>query len=485
MSLLPVFLKLSGRRCLVVGAGEVATGKIESLVVSDAIVTVVAPWGKPEVEHLAARGAITWHRREFRDTDIDEQFIVIAGTNVTPVNQHVYRLCNAAGKPCNAVDDIPHCDFYYGSVVSRGDLQIAISTAGESPSTAQNLKREIDAALPHDLGPWLHTLGKLRREVLAAYPASEERKSLLQMLGARQVCESRGCPSRRLALPHQHLELLLGTANHIEHGSRPSMPAESAAQPSTVLLVGAGPGDPDLLTLKAVRLLGNADLLLHDDLVPEAILALAPQTAEVVSVGKRCGRAAVTQEQIHEYMIAGARAGRSVVRLKSGDPLLFGRAGEEMDALRAAGIPFEVVPGVTAASAAAAAMPCSLTDRRAASSVLLSTGHHAPGDPVKPEPTRVVYMPGRDLTAIAHEWRRQGLPNDYPCVLVSHAGRPEQQVARTTLGLLHVTAPGPAPSLLLGGEVFRHTQPLSGDSADTFAAWQGEAAAAMEGVKAR
>ncbi len=478
MSLLPVFLKLNGRPCLVVGAGEVATGKIESLVLSDAVVTVVAPWAKPEIELLAERGAITWHRREFMDSDIDGQFVVIAGTDITPVNQHVYRLCDAAGTLCNAVDDIPHCDFYYGSVVSRGDLQIAISTAGESPSTAQKLKREIDAALPHDLGPWLHTVGSLRREVLAAYPASEERKSLLGILGERSVCEAKSCPSRRLALPHLHLESLMGRSPlpaHVPHavqlnqGVQPSQSAQPKlgvqprqdAQLKSVMLVGAGPGDPDLLTVKAARLLASADLLLHDDLVPETILALAPPTAEIVSVGKLCGTHGITQQQIHELMIAGARAGRAVVRLKSGDPLMFGRAGEEMEALRAAGIPFEVVPGVTAASAAAAAIPCSLTDRRAASSVLLTTAHTAtqngsaePANPVKQEPTRIVYMPGRDLTHIAREWRASGLPTDYPCVLVSRAGRPDQKVTRTTLNLLHVTSPGAAPSLLMGGEVF-------------------------------
>ncbi len=453
MSLLPVFLKLNGRPCLVVGAGEVATGKIESLVLSDAVVTVVAPWAKPEIELLAERGAITWHRREFLDSDIEGQFVVIAGTDITPVNQHVYRLCDAAGTLCNAVDDIPHCDFYYGSVVSRGNLQIAISTAGESPSTAQKLKREIDAALPHDLGLWLHTLGSLRREVLAAYPASEERKSLLGILGERSVCEAKSCPSRRLALPHLHLESLMGRTPLTAHVS-PALQPKQGAQAKTVMLVGAGPGDPDLLTVKAARLLAQADLLLHDDLVPPAVLALAPATAEIISVGKRCGSASITQAQIHELMIQGARAGRTIVRLKSGDPLLFGRAGEEMEALRAAGIPFEVVPGVTAASAAAAAIPCSLTDRRAASSVLLTTAHTATGEPVTQEPTRIVYMPGRDLTQIAREWRASGLPNDYPCVLVSHAGQPDQKVTRTTLNLLHVTDPGAAPSLLMGGEVF-------------------------------
>jgi len=467
MSLLPIFLKLDRRPCLVVGAGEVATGKIESLVASDAQVTVVAPWARPEIMRLAERGAITWHRREFLDSDIlneasdeqNKQFLVVAGTNHTAVNQHVYRLCLAAGILCNAVDDIPHCDFYYGSVVSRGDLQIAISTAGESPSVAQRLRHEIDAQLPHDLGPWLHSLGYLRREVLAAHPASEDRKLLLQTLGTRQVCESAYCPSRQLALPAAKPVAKPEPAFSTEPRPRTVTPDTSV---STVMLVGAGPGDPDLLTVKAARLIAGTNLLLHDDLVPEPVLALAAASAEIVNVGKRCGRASVTQAQIHQLMIKGARAGRNVVRLKSGDPLVFGRAGEEMDALRAAHIPFEVVPGVTAASAAAAAIPCPLTDRRAASSILLSTAHHAAEENThenatvhnNPEPTRIVYMPGRDLTEIARQWREAGLPGDYPCILVSRAGQPDQQVTRTTLNLLHVTSPGPAPTLLMGGEVF-------------------------------
>ncbi len=443
MSLLPIFLKLDGRKALVVGAGEVATGKIEGLVAAGAAVTVIAPWAKPEIERLAHRGAITWHPRPFLDTDIAGHFVTIAGTDKPEVNQHVYRVCRDAGILCNAVDDIPYCDFYYGSVVSRGDLQIAISTAGESPSLAQRLRREIDAILPHDLGPWLHSLGSLRREVLLAHPATEGRKHLLATLAQRPVCEAAACPSRALALPAAPAPT-----------PRTTPQPASATATGTVWLVGAGPGDPDLLTVKASRLIATAGLLLHDDLVPEPILEMAPPSAELVNVGKRCGRAAITQNEIHALMIAAARAGRNVVRLKSGDPLLFGRAGEEIDALRAANVPFTVVPGITAASAAAAAMPCSLTDRRSASSILLSTAHHAPDEPPHTDPTRIVYMPGRDLTGIAREWRAAGLPASYPCVLVSHAGRPGQQVTRTTLGLLHVTSPGHAPVLLMGGEVF-------------------------------
>ncbi|MBV8115242.1 MAG: uroporphyrinogen-III C-methyltransferase, partial [Silvibacterium sp.] len=173
-----------------------------------------------------------------------------------------------------------------------------------------------------------------------------------------------------------------------------------------VYLVGAGPGDPELLTVRAARLLAAAELVLHDDLVPPAILALANPRALTVNVGKRCGAKRITQEEINRLMVEKAQQGVSIVRLKSGDPLVFGRAAEEMDALREAGIPFEVVPGITAAFAAAASLQCSLTDRRSSSSIVFSSGHHASdGSPEHREPTRVVYMPGRDFSGLAAEWR--------------------------------------------------------------------------------
>ena len=221
-----------------------------------------------------------------------------------------------------------------------------------------------------------------------------------------------------------------------------------------VYLVGAGPGDPDLLTVKAARLLASADVVLHDDLVPPAVLALAAKEANVINVGKRCGVKSITQAGIHELMIEYARQSLSVVRLKSGDPLVFGRAAEEMDALNAASIPFETVPGITAAFAAAAALPCSLTDRRLASSILLSTGHHADESIPAQQPTRVVYMPGRSFKALAADWLVQGLPAEYPCVVISRVAQPDQHITHTTLGKLGVLIPGPAPVLLMAGWVF-------------------------------
>jgi len=225
-----------------------------------------------------------------------------------------------------------------------------------------------------------------------------------------------------------------------------------------VCLVGAGPGDPELLTMKAARLLGATDLVLHDDLVPAAVLAMAGPQALVVSVGKRCGVKHIAQAEIHALMIEAAQRGLHVVRLKSGDPLVFGRAAEEMDALRAAGIPFEVVPGITAAFAAAAQIGCSLTDRRSSSSVELHTGHHAAEKAESTDPsdlasgtTRVVYMPGRSFHALAAERLHAGDPAELPCCIVSSAARPEQTIAWSTLGELASVTPGPAPVLLITG----------------------------------
>ncbi len=216
-------------------------------------------------------------------------------------------------------------------------------------------------------------------------------------------------------------------------------------------LVGAGPGDPELLTVRASALLRTADVIYHDDLVASAILALARADATVASVGKRRGAKRVTQDEINEKLISSAKEGQSVVRLKSGDPMIFGRAGEEIDALADAGIPYEVVPGVTAALAAAAAIGCSLTDRRAASSVLFLTGHHAAEQNPTLSPTRAVYMPGPDLSALAVDWLERGDSPDIPCVLLGHVTQPDQSVLRTTLGeLSRVSAPA-SPSILLVG----------------------------------
>lgn len=199
MSLFPAFIKLRGKPCLVVGGGEIAWSKITSMLDAEANVLVIASEARDEVHQLAAQGRIRLVLRPYQPSDVIGHFLVIAATDNLETNAAVYRDAEERNILCNAVDDPPNCDFYFGSIVRRGDLQIAISTNGESPAVAQRLRREIDAALPADLGRWLADLGELRREVLQLYPAGEHRKQLLHTLAQREVCRSENCPSRRLA----------------------------------------------------------------------------------------------------------------------------------------------------------------------------------------------------------------------------------------------------------------------------------------------
>jgi len=234
-------------------------------------------------------------------------------------------------------------------------------------------------------------------------------------------------------------------------------------QPGQVYLVGAGPGDPELLTLRAARLLATAEVILPDDLVSDAVLALANPAALVIPVGKRCGQPRITQAGIHALMLEHAHAGRSVVRLKSGDPLVFGRANEEMEALRAAQIPFEIVPGITSAFAVAASLKTPLTDRNSASKLILATAHHAAGksEPVAwqgafpPQSTLVLYMPGRNFAVLARSLLNAGIPGETPVAAVSKASTPYEQVTLTTLAKLPDSEPGPAPLLLLIGKAIQ------------------------------
>jgi uroporphyrin-III C-methyltransferase len=238
----------------------------------------------------------------------------------------------------------------------------------------------------------------------------------------------------------------------------------SAAERGHVYLAGAGPGDPDYLTLRTVRLLETADLILPDDLVSEEILALAHEGAEIIPVGKRCGQPRITQAEIHVLMIEGAQMGKSVLRLKSGDPLIFGRAGEEIQALRGAGIPFEIVPGITAAFAVAAGLQTPLTDRSSASKLILATAHHAAGKvqltpkwtgAFPPDATLVIYMPGRNFRALADDLIGSGIAAETPCVAVSKASTDAERVHAATLGSIEDADVGPAPVILLIGQAIQ------------------------------
>ena len=210
MNLFPIFLKLACRPCLLVGAGEIALQKIPSLLSAEAKLRVIAPRIHPEIAALGKQGRIELHQREVAPADLENTFLVVAATDNPQVNATIYEEAVARNILCNSVDDPPHCDFYFGSVVNRGDMQIAISTAGESPALAQRLRHEIDEQLPADLGPWLNDLGALRRDILTAYEPGEDRKLLLHQLAQRHLCDPQTCPAQKLALEaRQHVKEVL------------------------------------------------------------------------------------------------------------------------------------------------------------------------------------------------------------------------------------------------------------------------------------
>jgi uroporphyrin-III C-methyltransferase/precorrin-2 dehydrogenase/sirohydrochlorin ferrochelatase len=375
--------------------------------------------------------------------------LVVAAVPAGELTATIFEEARQRGVLCNAVDDPRHCDFYYPAVVQRGDFQIAISTAGRSPALAQRIRQELERQFGPDYEGWLQELGLAREALFAVSMDPEARKQQLHELASREAYERFRASSGFSA---------------IGSGPDPNPKAESR-KPGKVYLVGAGPGDPELLTLKALRLLGTADLVLHDDLVSAEVLELVSPNARVLSVGKRHGERHISQERINALLVEHAREGLTVVRLKGGDVSIFGRANEEIDAMRAAGVASEIVPGVTAMSGAAAAAGISLTDRRTTSAVVLVTAQTCKGN-ARPDwraiaeigASMAVYMPGHRYDLIANELLAGGLDASTPCRIVSRASLPDESQVETTVGALASQERLPAPAVLIIGEVARKTE---------------------------
>ena len=379
------------------------------------------------------------------------------------MNAAVFQEANARGIFCNAVDDIANCHFYYGSIVQRGDLQIAISTNGKSPALAQRMRKELEQQYPRRIRRRgsIH-LGEARDNcALASDPKEnvEENKAYLHRLASSEMFS-------RFVRAKDRKPATKPATNKVAGGNN-----APRRNPGTVYLVGAGPGDPDLLTVKGARLLAAADIVLHDSLVSAEILRMISPRAEIIDVGKRAGRKLLTQDEINSLLVSYAESRTTVVRLKGGDPCLFGRAGEELEALRCANIPYEMVPGISAAMGAAAAAGISLTDRRVASQVLFSTFSRSPErgnlewSQLTADTTLVLYMPGSDYREVAERLRDSGLPTDLPCVIVSRATNAQQQVRWTSVGSLHSEEKLPAPALFIVGRVASHQL---GEISETF-----------------
>jgi uroporphyrin-III C-methyltransferase/precorrin-2 dehydrogenase/sirohydrochlorin ferrochelatase len=442
----PVGLDLADKDVLVVGGGTIAEGKIDQLLECGARITLVSPRATPRLVALAAQGAFRWVERAFEPGDVatDGQpaWIVIAASDDRAANAEVAAVARAAGRLVNAVDDVPNCDFIAMSVLRRGDLQIAISTGGGSPAMARWMREELEARLPEELGTLLDLLAEARSELKAEHripPYPTWRRAVTPDL-LRDLADGKRDRAR------ERLWRALGVSPPLPQGegTRPEPVRRGGLERAdgVVYLVGAGPGDPDLITRRGAELLRAADVVVHDRLVDPRLLRLARPEAEVIDVGKTPGGHYTPQPEINRLLVDRARAGQVVVRLKGGDPFVFGRGGEEALALAAAGLRFEVVPGVSAAIAAPAFAGVPVTHRGLASSFTVVTGHGAADDgPLEATlaayarggGTLVVLMGLGRLAAIVDGLLAAGCPPSRPVALVQSASGPDQRTVAGTL----------------------------------------------------
>ncbi|MEW6692204.1 MAG: siroheme synthase CysG [Pseudomonadota bacterium] len=449
MENLPIFMNLKDRPALVVGGGTVAARKAELLLLAGASVTVIAPRVRHEMRRMIEAGRVVWREQVFGPGLVRGFRIVIAATDNDAVNRLVFEECERHAIPVNVADQPKLCSFILPSIIERGPLTMAISTGGRSPILARLLKARLEALIPAGFGQLTELLGRYRGAVKQRFAEPQTRKRFWE---------------RMLEGPL----VSLATSGRIAQAERVIEEALAAGQPAAlgeVWLIGAGPGDADLLTLKALRLLQQADVIVHDRLVPEAILNLARREAERIDVGKSMSRHTLPQEDINRLLVEQARQGKRVARLKGGDPFIFGRGGEEMEAVIKAGIPCLAVPGITAAAGCAAYAGIPLTHRDHAQSVRFVTGHTKKDDMgldwralVAEGQTLVFYMGLANVERICERLMAHGMRPDMPAAIIERGTLPDQRVFEGTLASLpdvaRRTEPR-SPSLIVVGEVVR------------------------------
>jgi uroporphyrin-III C-methyltransferase/precorrin-2 dehydrogenase/sirohydrochlorin ferrochelatase len=462
---LPVFFALAGKRAVVAGGTPPAAWKAELLAAASAEVQVFAPDPSDEMLAVAADpplGAIAVHGRAWTAADLAGAAIAIGAFEDDSEAAGFAGAARAAGVPVNVVDKPAFCDFSFGSIVNRSPLVIGISTDGAAPVFAQAIRAKIEAMIPRGFALWAEAARRWREAVKASGLPFAGRRRFWQRFTAHAVAQPEAEPGAA-----DFEALIAATRNEgdaVEHGS--------------VTLVGAGPGDPELLTLRAVRALQSADVILIDDLVAPGILDFARREARKMMVGKTGFGPSCKQDEINALMVTLARAGKRVVRLKGGDPMIFGRAGEEIAACREAGIAVEVVPGISAAQGAASRLGLSLTHRKLARRIQYITAHAANGrlpDDIDwasladPATTTVVYMPKRTLDELASTAVARGLAPDTPAIAVAAATRPEQQVIAGTVAdiaaRLDATSPA-GPVLVMIGLALADQHPASATADD-------------------
>lgn len=452
LATLPVFLAIDGKRAVIAGGTAAAAWKAELLAAAGAHVDIYAVECDAEMAAVLARGAaagsLSLHERAWRAGDLMGAAIAVADAESDDEARTFRDAAITSGVPVNIIDKPAYCQFQFGSIVNRSPIVVGISTEGAAPILGQAIRRRIETVLPPTLAAWGALAKNIRAAVNAGLAPGHQRRAFWDWLAEKAFGTS---PPDRVGVG---IANLIGTFAAGSGGGR-------------VTLVGAGPGDAGLLTINALRALQSADVILFDELVSEDVLELARREAKRMLVGKRGGQRSCKQEDINEMMIKLAKQGKHVVRLKSGDPMIFGRAGEEIAELEAAGIPVAVVPGITAAAAMASQLKTSLTHRDGTHSVRFVTGHARNGELphdldwsglADTGTTLAFYMGGRTAKDIASRLIENGLPSSTPVVAVAGLTRPDEQRTAMTLDALSRSGlPGPTldqPVLIGIGAVF-------------------------------
>ena len=457
MKYLPIFYDLSVRPCLVVGAGDIAARKVRQLRKVEATVIVIAPDICDELKVLVDKNEIQYIAKRFSKELLDDKMLVIAATNDQEVNKQVSELALAKNIPVNVVDNPDLCSFIMPSIIDRDPVQIAISTGGASPVLARLLRARLETLIPASYGRLAQLMGKFREHVRQRYPKMQERRRFWENILQGPVAEMIYAGQDKPALAA--LEKTLLEENPV------------IDKTGEVYLVGAGPGDPDLLTFRALRLMQQAEVVLYDRLVAPEIVDLCRKDAERIYVGKKRDQHTLPQTEINQLLVDLAKQGKRVLRLKGGDPFIFGRGGEEIELLSAENISFQVVPGITAASGCASYAGIPLTHRDYAHTCVFITGHLKDGSMdlnwdtlIQPRQTIAVYMGVVGVEVLCRELIERGVSESMPAALVQQGTTQKQKVYIGDLTSLpeilkqHDIQP---PTMIIIGEVVKCHEKLS------------------------
>jgi uroporphyrin-III C-methyltransferase/precorrin-2 dehydrogenase/sirohydrochlorin ferrochelatase len=447
MRYFPLFLDIAGKPALLVGGGEIAARKFALLNDAGARVTVVAPRLSGEMVNWLARGAFTHIDRAFTDTDIEGHWLVVAATDEREVNAAVSAAATTARIPCNVVDDRELSSFIMPAIIDRSPVQIAVSTGGTSPVLARLIRERLETLLDGSLGTFASFADRWRERVKARFADIGARRRFLSWMLTGPVAAS----------------LRADRTTQADELTRKALENADGIPAGHVVLVGAGPGNAGLMTLQGLRALQEADVIVHDRLVSAEVLDLSRRDAARFDVGKFVGGGGATQEEINKLLVEHAQRGEYVVRLKGGDPFVFGRGGEEIDCLREHGVSFEVIPGITAAIAAGAYAGIPLTDRRYSQAVRFLTGNsdeqlaqYSYSDLAAGRETLAFYMSVGRLVGLRVQLLNAGVAGDMPVAFIENASRAEQRVVVSTVEAMHIAATAnkiKAPTLMIIGNV--------------------------------